>query len=271
MYKSVEQIERLRQEKLQILSSVYENKSLDRVYEKQNELGKMAISIYTDVADAVMPVLKEDGVGNIVWPNISLRLERLSFISVPSSAEIEREYRKTNPSGVKEEKKRYSAPVARIDDDMPKTHTETKVKKIALPAFFALLAAQGIAIPLIIKAIGGTAVALVKVLNIVNGTCMVIEVIEYFDLFSSMKKRKKSEAYVDITDKNSYSASKKEKSVMGADDIVVGRTETAVDDDKIRERAIEEVYKDNVKALNEWFDKLVRITEEEIEKALKEE
>lgn len=231
MYKSIRQIQKLREEKQAVLKQAYQSGSLDDVYKNQKALGSMSISIFTDAADAVLPVLQDDGVGNIVWSNISLRLDKLSFISVPTAAEIREKYKKSveNPT------------VLKIDGATPKTGTRTRVKKIPLPAFLGALAAQGIAVPLILSAIGGTKLALVKIFCAVNAACMVIEVVKYFDLFT--KKGKKE-------------APSKAASAHTADY------------EEMYSRAVREVYLDNRKKLDAWFDQLEKITTQEIDKAL---
>lgn len=230
MYKSIEQIQKLRGEKQGVLSRVYQSSNLDSVYENQRELGAMSISIFTDAADVVLPVLRGDGVGNVVWSNISLRLDKLSFISVPTAAEIREKYKKSveNPT------------VIEINGATPKPGTRTEVKKIPLPAFAAALVAQGIAIPLFF----GTKLALVKILGVVDAACMVIEVLKYFDWFP--KKNKKTLVSPPKAD--------------SADN---------VDYEDMYKEAIQEVYRDNCKRLDAWFDQLEKITIEEIDKALR--
>ena len=61
MYKSIEQIKTLRAEKHDILKNVYQSSNPDDVYKKQSALGSMTINIFTDVANAIMPALQEDG------------------------------------------------------------------------------------------------------------------------------------------------------------------------------------------------------------------
>lgn len=236
MYESIKEIRKLKEEKRKVLEHVYGSGSLDDVYKKQKDLGSMSISIFTDVANAIMPVLGEDGVSNVVWSKISLRLDKLSFISVPTASEIREKYKKSvdNPNVVK------------IDGDLPKPGTRDEVKKIPLPAFLLALASQGIAIPLIINAIGGTKLALVKVvLYAVNAACMVIEVVKYFDLFS--KKTKKT----------TFTPSKAESL-------------HTVNYEEMYKQTIQQVYGDNCKRLDDWFERLEKITREEIDKALRE-
>ena len=97
MYKSIEQIKKLREEKHAILKNVYQSNNPDDVYKNQSALGAMSISIFTNVANAIMPTLQEDGVSNIVWSNVSLRLNKLSFISVPTAAEIRENISRVSP------------------------------------------------------------------------------------------------------------------------------------------------------------------------------
>ena len=103
MYKSIEQIKKLRTEKHNILKNVYQSNNPDDIYKKQSALGSMSISIFTDAANAIMPALQEDGVSNVVWSNISLRLNKLSFISVPTASEIREKYNQSvaNPTVVR--------------------------------------------------------------------------------------------------------------------------------------------------------------------------
>lgn len=234
MYESINQINVLRAEKLDILNDVYKSDDPDDVYKKQSALSSMSVSIFSDVATAVMPVLQNDGVSNVVWSNISLRLNELSFISIPAASEIHEKYKQSvaNPT------------VVRINGAQPKPGTKTNVKKIPTPAFLALLAAQGIAVPVLLSFIDGSKWALVKIIPCaVNAALMVIEVVKYFNLLPA--KRKKV-----------LSAPAKEAPVSTADYSAMYR------------KAIHEVYLDNCKKLNAWFDTLVTVATEEIEKAL---
>lgn len=234
MYKSIEQIKKLREEKHAILKNVYHSNNPDDVYKNQSALGAMSISIFTDVANAIMPTLQEDGVSNIVWSNVSLRLNRLSFISIPTASEIREKYKQciANPT------------VVRVNGAQPKPGTKTRVKKISPPVFLGLLAAQGIAIPLLVSFIGGSKWALVKILPCaINAALMIIEVIKYFNLLP-------------VKSKKTFFAPAKETSA------------STVDYDAMYRRAIQEVYQDNRKKLDDWFDTLEKITTEEIDKAL---
>lgn len=234
MYKSTEQIKKLREEKLAILKKVYQSDNPDDVYENQRALGAMSISIFTDVANAVMPALREDGVSNIVWSNVSLRLNRLSFISVQTASEIREQYKRgvANPT------------VVRVNGAKPKPGTKTNVKKISAPVFLTLLAAQGIAVPLLVSFIGGSKWALAKIIPCaINAALMVVEVVKYFNLLPTKSKK-------------TLFAPAKEAHASTADYDAMYRS------------AIQEVYRDNRKKLNDWFDVLERITAEEIEKAL---
>ena len=234
MYKSIEQIKKLREEKLDILKNVYQSNNPDDVYKNQRALGTMSINIFSDVANAIMPTLQEDGVSNDVWSHISLRLNKLSFISVPTAAEIREKYKQgvTNPT------------VVRVNGAQPKPGTKTNVKKISTPVFLALLAAQGIAVPLLVSFIGGSKWALVKIVPCaINAALMVIEVVKYFNLLPA--KRTKT-----------LFAPAKESPASTADY------------DAMYRRAIQEVCRDNAKKLNDWFDALEKIATEEIDKAL---
>lgn len=234
MYKSIEQIEKLRKEKQTILQNVYQSNDPDAVYKNQSALGIMSISIFTDVANAIMPTLQADGVSNIVWPHISLRLNKLSFINIPTMSEIREKYKEsvTNPT------------VVEINGAQPDLGKKMSVKKISTPAFIAWLAAQGIAVPLLLNFIGGSKWALVKIVPCaINGAFMVIEVVKYFNWIPTKNK------------KNIFLSSKKAAT-------------STVDYEVMYERAIQEVYCDNRKKLDDWFDILEKITIEEIDKAL---
>ena len=234
MYKSIEQIKTLRAEKHDILKNVYQSSNPDDVYKKQSALGSMTINIFTDVANAIMPALQEDGVSNVVWSKISLRLNKLSFISVPTASEIREKYKKSieNPT------------VVRINGAQPKPRTKTDVKKIPTPAFLALLAAQGIAVPVLLSFIGGSKWALVKIIPCaINAALMVIEVVKYFNLLPAKSK------------KTIFAPAKEAPASM-------------IDYNAMYRRAIQEVYHDNCKKLDDWFDTLEKIATEEIEKAL---
>lgn len=234
MYESINQINALRAKKLDILNDVYKSDDPDDVYKKQRALGSMSVSIFTDVADVILPVLQDDGVSNVVWSSISLRLEELSFISVPTASAIREKYKQSvaHPT------------VVRINGTQPKPGTKTDVKKIPTPAFLALLTAQGIAVPVLLSFIGGSKWALVKIIPCaVNAALMVIEVVKYFNLLPAKNKK-------------ALSAPAKEAPA------------SAVDYSDLYRKAIHEVYLDNCKKLNSWFDTLVTIATEEIEKAL---
>lgn len=231
MYKSIERIQQLRAEKQAVLRSVYNNSSLDDIYQKQSMLGSMSISIFTDVANVLLPTLKEDGVGNIVWSSISLQLDKLSFISLPTTSELREKYK----ADVE-----HSA-VIHIDGDAPRPRTRTKVK-VSLPKFLMQLAIQGIAVPVLLHAVSGTKLALVKVLCVINAVCMVIEVIRYFDLLARVSPRPR------------LLKSKAEMPDVNYEDVY--------------REAIQEVCRDNTKKLDDWFDVLEKITTEEINKAL---
>ncbi len=233
---TIDQLQKLRAEKLQVLDDVYQSRDLDDVYNRQSALGSMSISIFTDAANAVMPALKNDGVGNVVWSNISAKLEKLSFISVPTATEIREKYKESveNPTVVNV-------------NGTPKPGTKTKVKKIPLPVFITELAAQGIAVPLLLHTICGTKLALVKILgDMVNIVFMGFEVVKYFDLLP--KKRR---------NKTIFAAPKEGFA-------------SAANYEAMYKEAIKEVHRDNRKKLNDWFDRLEEITKEEIGKALKE-
>ena len=234
MYKSIEQIKTLRAEKHDILKNVYQSSNPDDVYKKQSALGSMTINIFTDVANAIMPALQEDGASNVVWSKISLRLNKLSFISVPTASEIREKYKKSieNPT------------VVRINGAQPKPRTKTDVKKIPTPAFLALLAAQGIAVPVLLSFIGGSKWALVKIIPCaINAALMVIEVVKYFNLLPAKSK------------KTIFAPAKEAPASM-------------IDYNAMYRRAIQEVYRDNRKKLDDWFDTLEKIATEEIAKAL---
>lgn len=235
MYESIEQIQFLRKEKQDILCDVYKNTDPGAVYKKQRVLGSMSNGIYTDVANAIMPTLQKDGVSNVVWSNISLRLNKLSFITVPTESEIREKYKQgvANPTVVK------------INGARPKPGSKTNVKKIPIPAFLSLLTAQFIAVPLLLSFIGGSKWALVKIFPCAaNAALMVIEVVGYFNLLQGHRKK-------------TTCGPLKETSV------------SVVNDEEMYKQAIEEVYQDNRERLDAWFDILEEIATEEIEKALR--
>lgn len=234
MYKSIEQIKKLREEKLEVLRSVYQGNNPDDVYKKQSALGSMSVGIFTDVANVIMPTLQDDGVSNIVWSNISLRLDKLSFISVPTADEIREKYKQSIATPT----------VVKINGTQPKPGTKMNVNKISTPAFLALLAAQGIAVPLLLSFIGGSKWALVKIIPcVINAAFMVIEVVKYFNLAPT---KRKSTLFAPLRENST----------------------ATVDYDTMYRRAIQEVYHDNRKKLNDWFDTLEKITVEEIKKEL---
>ena len=134
--------------------------------------------------------------------------------------------------------------VVSINGDQPKPGTKTKVQKFSLPVFLGLLAAQGIAIPLIVSFVGGSKWALVKIIPCaINAALMIIEIVKYFNLLP-------------VKSKKTFFASVKETPTSPANY------------DAMYHRAIQEVYRDNRKKLDNWFDSLEIIVTEEIDKAL---
>lgn len=228
MYQAIEKIEELRKSKEQIVKEVYKGNNLNEVYNRQRELGSMAINIYTDAANAIIPVLQNDGVNNVVWSRISLRLNKLSFISVPSAAELREKYKKAvdNPT------------ILDVNEKKPAPGKKMKVRKIKLPAFLLALAAQGIAIPLFLSST--KQIALVKIGSTVNAAFMIIEVVKYFDLIESIKSK--------------FFPSFAKKAEPDYQALYI--------------QAIQEARNDNLKRLNNWFDKLKEVTAEEIDNAL---
>lgn len=232
MYKTIEEIRKLKEEKEVILREVYYGDDVNAVFERQRKLGSMVISINSDVANVVIPALEEDNARSIVWPNISLRLDKLSFISVPSVYEIRNKYKKSlEGCGID------------IEGEAPRTREKIEIKKIPLKGFLATIAAQGIAVPLILHAVGGSKTALVKILCGANTGAIVIEVIRYFDFLKPKNKK--------------YST---------------GRQKTQEDEDinykPMYEEAIKEVFRDNSQRLDDWFKQLEKVAAEEIDKDL---
>lgn len=230
MYKSIEQLEKLRGNMLRKLDEIYvtdaEPQINDEIYKRQAILGNMAIGIYSDVAELLIPVLRDDGVDNTIWSKISLRLDKLSFISLPSADELMEKYKKS-----------INSPV--VVDVNKKTLTANKTlkgQKLSLPAFLSAIAAQGIVVPILLNIAGVTKFAWVKAVLGINATFIIAEVVRYFDLLP--KKRKSAP---------SISSDKLADMYL---------------------QAVREVHKDNRKRLNEWFDKLSAITSEEIDRAL---
>ena len=233
MYKSIGKIRNLKKEKQAILRTVYQDCNPDYVYKQQKTLAAMSISIFTDAANAIIPTLQDDGVSNVVWPSIALRLNKLSFIGVPTASELREKYKKSIETPT----------VIEIEGARPKPRTEKELKKISTQTFLALLAGQGIVVPLLVSFVGGSKWALVKIMPCaLNTALMVIEVVKYFDLCPPKKRKKVFASAKQATDSVDYEAMCKQ--------------------------AIQEVYADNCKKLNEWFDELEKITVEEIEKAL---
>ncbi len=173
MYESVKQIEKLRQEKLLILNNIYESGTYDTVYKNQDALGHMAMSIYTDVGNAILAVLHQDGVGKIVWPNISIRLDQLSFVNIPSKEDLQKDYNDLKKSTSKHGSSNNAA----------------KPNKVSMLIFFTILAAQGITVPLILNTVGRPTSTPIKILKAVNIACMVGEIMGYFDIFPLKHKK----------------------------------------------------------------------------------
>ena len=227
MYRAIEKLESCRNLLIKQLDAVYSGGG--EIYKRQAELGKLAINIYSNVGDALIPVLREDGVDSTVWSKISLRLDKLSFVSLPNENELREKYRRSlqNPTAVS------------LNRRAPREGERIKSKRLKLPAFLAIIAAQGIVIPLILHLLGGTRFALVKIIIGANTACVMLEIIRYFDilpkLFGKTAEPSESELSELMTD------------------------------------AIREVWSDNRKRLNDWFDKLSAVTTEEIDRALKQD
>ena len=65
MYRAIEKLESCRNLLIKQLDAVYSGGG--EIYKRQAELGKLAINIYSNVGDALIPVLREDGVDSTVW------------------------------------------------------------------------------------------------------------------------------------------------------------------------------------------------------------
>lgn len=230
MYKSIEQLEKLRDDMLRKLDEIYvtdaEPQINDEIYKRQAILGNMAIGIYSDVAELLIPVLRDDGVDNTIWSRISLRLDKLSFISLPSADELMEKYKKSINSPV----------VVDVNKKALAANKNLKGQKLSLPAFLSAIAAQGIVVPILLNIAGVMKFAWVKAVLSINAAFIIVEVVRYFDFLP--KKR---------MSKPSISSDKLAEMYL---------------------QAVREVHKDNRKRLNEWFDKLSAITSEEIDRAL---
>lgn len=221
-YNTIEQIKKLRDDKHVILNKVYQSNDPDIVYNNQKELGSMSINIFTDVANVVMPALQKDGVGVIVWSNISDKVKKLSFISIPTASEIRENHKndRVNPaSGAQSQ-----------------VGTNTYGQIITTPVFWSILAIEVIAVLLIVSFVDGSGWLLIILTALVF-----IELVMYFDFFKTF-----------FAPHNEIAHSAENYNEMYRD-------------------AIQKVYRDNRKKLDDWFDDLERITAEEIGKALKAE
>ncbi|MCI8967964.1 MAG: hypothetical protein HFH75_10325 [Lachnospiraceae bacterium] len=247
MEKSLEVIGQLQVEKKDIVRRVYAVKNLDEVYRRQTELNAMGISIYTDVAARLLPALEEDGAGREVWADISKRLKKLSFTGIPTASEIRTKYRdaiEASMSGTSY--KDYEVEPRDKDESFPNVSPKTQIdiRKKSLPQFLVFLAAQGIAVPLVLTIAGVKWNVLAKVILIVNGVAMVIEIIHCFRKYGWIGGQNRG----------------------GTDIISEKGTASEPDYDRWYQKVIEQVQQDNINILNQWFSDLKKITKEEIVK-----
>lgn len=243
MYQSIQAIEKLRKEKVEILQSVYSERTIKAVYQKQTLLNSMSINIYTDAVSAIVDTIEKDGAGKRVIPRISGRLEELKFKSVPAESVIDDAYNRSINDAQNGRDSQYSYHAGNRAADTPRQGSVVKIKGKGLPLFLAALIAQGIAVPILINGFP----VFVKVLgNIANGVIMSVEILKYYQY-----QKKKSAG---------GNASSDPKSTPGS--VEVRDPDSARED--MKRRAIDQIYRDNLGILNLWFDHFVEITAQEI-------
>lgn len=249
MSNTIDAIEKLRESKENEVKRVYEVQDLDTVYERQATLNSMAGSIYTDVANVMLPVLKKDGFSALVWPNISGNLDQLRFIGVPTASEIREKYGKAVAGAVGSEKKDYEI-ISQNIHGRPKEKETVYIKEKSLPGFLVRLAAQGIAIPLVLKTVGHSWPVLAKVIfGAVAGVIIAVEIIKYFNI-----PKRGFKGNVKTHSPSPRTAGKP--------------SEPHMDWNALYFKAIERVKEDNLKELNRWFYNLKKLTEKELQNAV---
>ena len=256
MYKSVEAIEKLRREKIRILESVYTEPTISAVYQKQTLLNSMSMNIYTDAAAAIIDTLELDGASKRLVPVISGRLGELRFKSVPPESEVDDAYDRSINGSAAPGNNDFNYVSENGGSSVSKKGSVHRIRGKMLPQFLIALAVQGIGIPLLINKCS----VLVKVLVLVgNGVLMTVEVIKYYQWQKkkTVEEESRSEGYHEYMERKRLQNGQQTS------------TRVKTRDDMKRE-AIEQVRKDNLEELNSWFDSFVRITEEEINRAVSE-
>ena len=238
-------IKEVHNEKIRIVESVYKDFDLKNVYQRQTELHSMAITINTDVSAKMIPALEADGFSASKWAAISCRLRKLNFIGIPTESEIKEKYQ----MAIEDSEKNDISYTITPDDDYASRPMENEVigiKKLSIPKFLLLIAVQGIAVPLVLVTLGGKWHVLVKVIfGTVAGVAVAVQIVKYFDLHKKLFNKK------DKTDSMTSSFSPKKPPKNSKTDM-----------DDIFRKAVEEVKKDNLKELSNWFDELENITNE---------
>lgn len=276
MNNSIQAINKLHKEKMMVLDQVYAVKNLDEVYKRQTALNSMAINIYTDAAQVMMPALVEDGLQAVTWAEISKKLSRLSFIGVPTAAEVRDTYKMTIEQAAQNPKN--EAIIIRPENELQFSNTKPEkgeqfraTKKEELPLPLKKIAAFGIAIPLILELIGGRKfLVLVRVLQSISLGVMVIEVIRYLDALKNFKFFDNIKAAMHGKTWNNESAIKTEISTKTPNPV---KRKMTIDFESMYVDAINRVKQDNVNELNRWFRELKRLTQMELTKVnnIKEE
>lgn len=270
MNNSIQAINKLQKEKMMILEHVYAVKDLDEVYKRQSNLSTMAISIYSDAAQVMMPALIADGLQAVSWANISSRLSKLNFSGVPTAAEIRSTYKQAVEQAVQNPKN--EAYIIRPENDQQFRNTRPEkgqqfraTKKEEMPGALKKIAAFGFAIPLILELIGGQKFhVLVRILQGISLGVMVIEIIRYFDVFKNNNPIDFLKAAVQG---KMHSKEPSPKTESGAKISYTTKHKNVVDYESMYIDAINQVKQDNVNELNRWFRDLKRLTQMELAKA----
>ena len=245
MYQSLEAIEKLREEKIKILKSVYSEMNIKAIYQKQKMLNSMAINIYSDATSAIADALIRDGAGKRILPRISGRLDELRFTSVPAESVIDEAYKQSIMGSENSENNQYSFETVNRREPRAAQGSVINIKSKSFPLLLAWLIAQGIIVPILING----ASVLVKVLALsANGALMSVEVVKYYQY----QKKKVERA----------NAQREQK--QNAERV----TDSDAARDDMKRQAIFRVYSDNLESLNRWFDNFAEITRQEIEREL---
>lgn len=271
MYKSIEAIEQLRNEKMNILNQVYAVKDIDEIYRRQTALNEMAIDIYTDASGVLLQSLPQDGVKKSLWSKISADLGQLNFIGIPRGEELKRKYYEA----IREERNNPNDGYTIETDDTDIRPGKTILPKkriIPLAEILTGLVAQSVAVPVIVKCAGASYITLAKVCT-GNAALLAVEILTV--LWRIKKNSKENERTFGEEFKSEFEDSKLGRKVISVFKKKVNQpkgelTKTEISEEQLQQmciKAVKKVQQDNQKMLNDWFDHFRALTEQCIEQA----